>query len=153
MKIYFYCIALLFLIQCKTISLNKRIQYVVPFQVESRLLKQMQVSEQLFTFFSLRKSKENYVITMIQGNKEELARIDKFNMLSKTTRYLLINQKFYPILFDTDYQFGTFLKKNAIRAGTEERWTNESFGIPRSHPIYEGSFSLTFSNKGEILSP
>lgn len=145
---------LLFFNQCKTINPNKSIQYVLPYQVELRLLKQLQIEgEQPITFFSLRKSGENYVITLIQCNKEELKRIDKFSIVTKTARCLLIGKKFYPLLFDTDYQFGTVLKKKAVGIGTEERWTNESFGIPRSHPIYDGSFSLTFSSNGEMLSP
>lgn len=141
-----------FLIQCRTVKINKYIQYVLPHQVELRLLEQLQIKEQPITFFSLQRSGENYVITLVTCTKTELKRIDKLNMVSKTARYLLIGKKFYPLLFDTDYKFGTELKKAAVEIGTEERWRNETFGIPRSHPIYDGYFSLTFSSKGKIHS-
>lgn len=155
MKVYLYCLALLFLNQCKTIKPNKSIQYVLPYQVELRLLKQLQiVGEQPITFFSLGKRGDNYVITLVQyNNKEALKRMDNFGRVSKTARFLLIDKKFYPLLFDTDNTFGTMLKKEVVRVGVKGRLDNESFGIPRSHSIYDSSFSLTFSSNGEILPP
>ena len=154
MKVYLYCVVLLFLTQCKTTSPNKSIQYVLPYQVELRLLKQLQIEgERPITFFSLRKSGDNYVITLVQyNNKEALKRMDNFGRVSKTARYLLIDKKFYPLLFDTDNTFGTMLKKEVVRVGVKDRLDNEALGIPRSYPIYDGSFSLTFSSNGEILS-
>jgi hypothetical protein len=152
-KLVIPIVVLFCFVQCKVANSSKIIQYVLPYQVELALIKQMQIEgEQPVIFFSLRKDAENYVIILVQCNREELKRIDKFNLVAKTSRYLLIGKKFYPLLFDMDYQFGTILKRETLNRETQERWTNESFGIPRSFPIYDGAFSLIFSSSGEIFS-
>lgn len=153
MNVKKYLIILILFGQCKTPNSNKIIQYVLPFEVEAKLLKQLSVDKKPITFFSLGKKNENYIITLVQFNsKEEMSRIDRFNFISKTNRHLLVGNKFYSLLLDTDYQFGTALNKNAIKIDLSKRLDNEAFGIPRSNPIYDNSFSLVFDVHGKILN-
>jgi hypothetical protein len=140
-------------VQCKVRNSNKIIQYVLPYQVELALTNQIQTKENHhLIFFSMSKNGENHVVILIQCTREELKKMDKFNMVANSSRFLILGNKFYLLLFDYDYKFATKLTKKSLRSSVQERWNNESFGIPRSSPIYDGAFTLKFNKNGDIVS-
>ncbi len=85
---------------------KNRIQYVLPDNVEAILdscIKKMMSTGNSF-YFLLEKD-TSYCITI--GTYKKSEQKDFLSWVTRTNRYILINKRMYPLIFDYDSKFGT----------------------------------------------
>ena len=106
-------VLILFIGGCQSANIYKNIPYILPHSVESQLYQIVkEYPDKIFSFRLAKESNEIYKINVIENkNEEEIKAIDSFDYIEKSNRKVLINDSFYPLVFESDYVFGTDMKK------------------------------------------
>lgn len=127
--------------------------YVLPLTIEEEIWKRVKNRnlENTNLFFQLRREKEVYhlLITPTKNiSKEYLG----FFPISNSNRKLLLNDKLYPIVFDSDYDFGSLIDKIEPLDKRKEKYLADAYIIKRGmYVINDSTFGIKFIKTGEIL--
>jgi len=127
--------------------------YVLPLSIEEEIWKLVKNRnlENVNLFFQLRREKEFYhlLITPTKNiNKEYFG----YFKISKSNRKLLLNDKLYPIVFDSDYDFGSLIDKIEPLDKRKEKYMADEYMIRRgAYTINDSTFGIRFTKTGEIL--
>jgi DNA-binding LytR/AlgR family response regulator len=152
-----------FIIGCGSSKLNKSIPYLLPDSVESKLYNVIKDEpEYNFAFYLIHEKDDIYKIIMLRNKQKDYKAIDSFDYIKKSNRKVFINNKFYPLVFRSDYIFGTDMRKTELitlseREEREKKYRSDRkapesplFLVHRSWLNAEG-YSITFDKKGNII--
>lgn len=127
--------------------------YVLPLPVEEevwRLIKAKNL-ENSNLFFQLRRANDSYHL-LITPTKDITNEYLGFFRILNSNRSILINDKFYPIVFDSDYDFGSLVDKIESLDKRKQRYMSNEYTIKRGpYVVNELSFGIKFSKYGELL--
>jgi hypothetical protein len=127
--------------------------YVLPLPVEEevwRLVKTKNL-ENNNLFFQLRRGNDFYHL-LVTPTKNITNEYLGFFKVSNSNRNILINDKLYPIVFDSDYDFGSLLEKVEPLENRKQEYLSNEYNIQRgSYTISEITFGVKFTKSGEIL--
>lgn len=148
---------------CSSKKSNSIIPYFLNIDTEKNIYKKIQKFEQEDVVFYLEIiSKNSYKLHLIKSKGEE--------DFMKTNRKLFINDRFYPIIFETDYNFFIELKKDfpvvtkfrneldgkgekinipPIEIRDKER---DLFSYPKKQLILDNSIFWLIDNRGKIIN-
>ncbi len=155
-------VLLFIFVGCRTSKINNSIPYILPRKVEHKLYKIVKEKpESRFSFYLSQKDNNIFEIT-VSESKNNFEEIDNFNYIKKSNRKVLINDKFYPLVFASDYLFGTDMNQTEQKTLLERDKMDEKgrsregkdsdfFVLRRSYTVFEG-YSITFDHKGNILN-
>jgi len=157
MRKVFLLVILLFTIgSCKSTKVSEPITYFLPRAVEEELFKIISEQKEIdYCFYLLSKSEYKYEIFIIEDElNNNFKSVNKYRYVDNTNRKLLVNDKFYPLVFATDYAFGTDLRKTELKNLSERNQIdNEEDGyiLYKIDVLLHGK-SIVFDNKGKIYS-
>lgn len=126
-----------------TAQKNNQIRYILPDQVEVLLdscINKLKKSETQFYF--LLKKDSLYSITIGRYNNKEAKNILKW--VKQSNRYIVINAKIYPLIFDHDLKFAAVDNNNIGEFGKREG------NIKRANLILH-SITIFFKSDGNII--
>ncbi len=143
-NIYILFILLSVVLSLKSQTKNKdSILYIMPDKVELQLyeyINSLDSSKYSFEFFLSKLDKDKYRICVgIWSN------LNTNYWHNNTNRFILIDEKKYPLWYDYDVTFSTKNKSNLGKMGSREGQ------ILKIHPIFDG-YTIDFNLKGEIFS-
>lgn len=125
------------------------IKYIIPDSVElaaSAYIEMQKSSKATYRcYFNLQKeSKGIYTLFIHDYSDRTSSKLRKW--INSTSRFLLIDTSFYPVLSENDFAFGTVTKNDFGSIGSRIR----NLKIRRIFPIGE-PFFIRFSKKGEVI--
>lgn len=141
-------IVLLFVFACCRVNLyaqSQRILYFLPDSVEVRIDNYMESKKNFkcnSIYFLLKKDSSIYNITIIPLVPDSDSNI--LHWVSVTNRYILINQTYYPLLFDYDFSFST---PDSVHVG---EFGHREGNIKKLHLIAH-RYTIFFKMNGSIL--
>ena len=119
--------------------------YIFPDKVEMKLYERIQkytsFNDLDFDFYLTRLEKDTFKLSLSQHNKTGSG-----DWVYDTNRFILINDKKYPLLLDYDSMFGTSKPNEAGAFGNRD----DGF-VLRTQFIYEG-YSIKFTKTGRYVS-
>lgn len=126
--------------------------YVLPIIVEAKLQEKLNSYSRKEFYFELKQLNDEYLITGVPIlNKKNIA--FGFLTIEKTNRVLLIDTTLYPLVFETDFSFGTLLDSVSPKPLSERvlMYNSDGYSILRgSYQINEYSFTIRFTKSGVI---
>lgn len=144
------------LISCGAYRQNY-VKYVLPIKVESKLNNEIQKNSKK-RYFLILKATENdeFLVSLInfKDKKEQFG----YNKIGDGNYLVLINDKFYPLVFESDLIFNKrYCNDNKYypSLATRLKQIQSEEGLCLSSPkisIYENSFIIRFRKNGEIIS-
>lgn len=143
-KLFVFC---LFLFTITLIKAQEKdsILYIIPDSVEVRIYeetKKIDLSKFNLYFFLSKIDKNIYRINYSSFPNDSKS---KNPWIDNTNRFLIVNNRKFPLIFDYDSSFST--QTNTMLGSFGEREGN----IQRSYIIFEG-YSITFKRDGTIIS-
>ena len=148
--------ALLLLFGCSSNKYTNTIPYLISLDAEKSIynkISKLENNSVMFYFEHL--PNLNYKIYLV-------SRIGK-NEFSSTNRKLFINENFYPIIFDTDYQFYSKLKEGyptvlledkkeiKIPIISEREKNVDLYGYNRKNLIIDNTYYWVIDKKGKLV--
>jgi hypothetical protein len=127
--------------------------YVLPLQVEEEIWNRIKEKgfESKSLYFQLRRENEIYHL-LITPTKDITKEYIGFFKIINSGRLLLINNKLYPIVFDSDYDFGSLIDEVESLKKRKARYETKEYEIKRGpYTINEFSFGIRFTKSGELL--
>lgn len=143
-------ILLLFISGCKTTKIEESIPYILPRNIEWKLFNIMNKNDnRISCFYLIQKDEGKFEIYIIDGDFKTL---NGYKYVEKSNRKVLVNDKFYPLVFNSDYIFGTSSNKmKIINLSERDRIDKEEEGyiLHRTYVLLHHQ-SIIFDNKGKI---
>lgn len=141
---------------CKSTKVSESIIYFLPRAVEEELFKIISKQKEMdYCFYLLSKSEYKYEIFIIEDKlKNNFNTVNKYRYVDNTNRKLLVNDKFYPLIFATDYTFGTDLRKTKLKNLSERNQIDkkeDGYILYKIDVLLHGK-SIIFDNKGNIYN-
>ena len=149
------------LVGCSTTKDTDIIPYVLDIDTEKEIFNRLlELENKDIMFYWEHLPDLNYKLHLISSiNKQEF---------SSTNRKLFINNKFYPIVFDTDYQFYSKLKDGYPIVSFEDRKRNTTkdikipsisereknfdlYGYKKKNLIIDNSYFWIIDKKGKLI--
>lgn len=127
--------------------------YVLPLPVEEEIWNLIRAKdlEKSNLFFQLRRVNGSYQL-LVTPTKDITKEYLGFFKVSNSNRNILINDKFYPIVFDSDYDFGSLLEKVEPLENRKQEYLSNEYNIKRGfYTVNEITFGVKFTKSGEIL--
>ncbi len=164
-NIFLFGILLLLVVGgCKATKADEVIPYILPENIEIKLYEIVKEKpNNSFCFYLTQKDLSVFeIIVRTDTKKGNFKTVDSFDYIKKSNRKVLINDTFYPLVFMSDYTFGTDMRKTELitlserkerlkKYETDRTYSEDNlFNVHRSWLISEG-YSITFDNKGNII--
>lgn len=143
MQKYITILIVLFQAMTSTAQKSNQIMYILPDNVETLLdscIKKAENSQTQF-YFLLRRDTV-YNITIGKYNKKEKKNILKW--VTQSNRYIVVNKKTHPLIFDYDLKFAAVDNNNIGEFGSREG------NIKRANLILHG-VTIYFKSDGDIV--
>ncbi len=157
MRKAFLLIGLLFIVgSCKSIKISESITYFLPRNIEQELFNLINEQKGIdYCFYLSSKSEYKYEIFIIGDKlKNNFSAVNKYRYVDNSNRKVLINDKFYPLIFTSDYTFGTDLRKTELKNLSERNRIDkeeDGYVLYKIDVLLHGK-SIIFDNKGKIYS-
>lgn len=136
---------------------QKRIEsnfaYVLPLSIEDeiwRLIKSKNL-ENADLFFQMRREKDYYHL-LITPTKEISTEYIGFFKVLNSNRKILLNDKLYLIVFDSDYDFGSLVDQIVSLDKRKEQYLKDEYTIRRGpYKASEFTFGIKFTKMGQLV--
>jgi uncharacterized protein (UPF0248 family) len=127
--------------------------YILPFEVEKKvcnIITGFESKNKNYLFLLL--TKDNYYELFVIPLNEEDNRQFGFLKIDESNRRLLVDDRTYPLVFQTDIIFGSTLENIESMRIREEKLNRYGYSIRRGAIInYHRAVSIKFKRSGEIL--
>ena len=168
--VIFCCTIVFFLNSCKVTKLEKsKIVYLFPPETEKTLFRFIEKIKEKPVIFYLERTSDDKAIKLHLEVFENMTALKRnFSNFTNTNRFVFVDNKYYPIMFDYDYDFYTLIKDGTLQVSLLDNETkNETdkdipslnFRLKNPHLIgykkrirlIDWSNYLLLDNKGNIL--